>query len=211
MPSEIRVATPDRVDDLAALLARAFVDDPMIVWPYGENRVELVTTFFKAFDDRMADQGWLWEAGDGEGVAAWIPPGSEQVMMDIDRAVRPILAETRARHSEMWDWIADQFPAEPSWYLDHVAVEAERRGNGTGVALIEHGLAFARRDGTPAFLETARPGNVGYYERRGFATYLEADAPNGGPHLWFMRYDPSSRSSSSGSSRETPRSLSGGA
>ena len=63
-------------------------------------------------------------------------------------------------------------------------------GIGVGSALIEHGLAFARRDGTPAFLETGRPGNVPYYERRGFRTYLDEDAPNGGPHIWFMRFDP---------------------
>ena len=56
--------------------------------------------------------------------------------------------------------------------------------------MIEHGLAFARRDRVPAFLETGRPGNVPYYERRGFRTYLDEDAPNGGPHIWFMRFDP---------------------
>jgi ribosomal protein S18 acetylase RimI-like enzyme len=187
---EIHLATPDRVDDLAALLGRTFADDPMIVWPFGPDRVELVTAFFKAFNDGIAAQGWLWEAGDAEGVAAWIPPGSETTMMEIDRSVRPILAESKARHGEMWEWIADHFPPEPSWYLDHIAVDPDRRRSGTGTALIEHGLAFARRDGVPAFLETARAGNVGYYERRGFVTYLDEDAPGGGPHIWFMRYDP---------------------
>ena len=63
------------------------------------------------------------------------------------------------------------------------------RGTGLGAALIRHGLDFADRDGVPAFLETARPGNVAYYERRGFRTIAEGDAPGGGPHLWFMRYD----------------------
>jgi ribosomal protein S18 acetylase RimI-like enzyme len=193
MPVGIRQATPDRVDDLAALLGRTFVDDPMIVWPFGADRAELVTAFFKAFNEGIAARGWLWEAGDAEGVAAWIPPGSDTAMMDIDRSVRPILAESRARHGEMWDWISNHFPPERSWYLDHIAVEPERRGNGIGTALIEHGLAFARRDGTPAFLETARPGNVAYYERRGFVSYLDEDAPGGGPHIWFMRYDPSPR------------------
>lgn len=190
MPVDIRLAGPERVDDLADLLGRTFVDDPMIVWPFGPDRAELVTAFFKAFNDGIAAQGWLWEAGDAEGVAAWIPPGSDTAMMDIDRSVRPVLSESRARHGEMWDWIANHFPPEPSWYLDHIAVDPDRRRSGVGSALIEHGLAFARRDGTPAFLETARPGNVGYYERRGFVTYLEEDAPGGGPHIWFMRYDP---------------------
>jgi GNAT superfamily N-acetyltransferase len=69
-------------------------------------------------------------------------------------------------------------------------VGAEQRGSGIGTALIEHGLGFARRDGVTAFLETGRPGNVAYYERRGFRTFLDGDAPDGGPHIWFMRADP---------------------
>jgi predicted N-acetyltransferase YhbS len=90
----------------------------------------------------------------------------------------------------MWEWIADNFLDEPFWYLDHIGVDADHRGGGVGTALIQHGLAFAERDGVPAFLETGRPGNVAYYERRGFRTITDADAPGGGPHIWFMRYDP---------------------
>jgi GNAT superfamily N-acetyltransferase len=190
MSIPIEPATPDRVDDLAALLGLAFVDDPMIVWPFGADRPDVVTAFFRSFDGEIAARGWLWEAGRGDGVAAWIPPRSGTQMMDVDRAMRSMLAEARARHEELWEWIASNFPDEPAWYLDHIAVEADRRGSGIGTALIDHGLAFARRDRVPAFLETGRPGNVPYYERRGFVTYLDEDAPNGGPHIWFMRCDP---------------------
>jgi GNAT superfamily N-acetyltransferase len=190
MSVEIRPVSPDRVEPLAALLGRAFDDDPMLVWPFGPDRADLVTAFFASFDVELAKRGWLWEAGDGDGVAAWIPPGSDAEMLDIDRAMRSMLEDSEARHGELWDWIGSNFPDEPTWYLDHIAVDAERRGSGIGTALIEHGLAFARRDGVPAFLETGRPGNVPYYERRGFTTYFDEDAPNGGPHIWFMRFDP---------------------
>ena len=186
----IRPATPDRVPELADLLGRAFVDDPMLVWPFGEDRLDAVTAFFRTFDEQIATLGWLWEAGEGDGVAAWIPPGSDEAMMDIDRGMRPMLADARARHHELWEWIAERFPEEPAWYLDHIAVDRERRGDGIGTALIRHGRAFADRDGVPAFLETGRPGNVAYYERLGFRTYLDEDAPGGGPHIWFMRSDP---------------------
>jgi GNAT superfamily N-acetyltransferase len=190
MSEQIVQASVDRVPDLAALLGRAFTDDPMLVWPFGEDRTDLITDFFLTFDEQIADLGWLWEVGPGVGVAAWIPPGSDQVMMDIDRSMRSTLATAGARHEEMWEWIADNFPREPFWYLDHLAVNARDRGTGLGAALIRHGLDFADRDGVPAFLETARPRNVGYYERRGFRTISDDDAPGGGPHLWFMRYDP---------------------
>jgi GNAT superfamily N-acetyltransferase len=190
MSLSIEPASKDRVPALASLLGRAFVDDPMIVWPFGADRLDVVTGFFLVFDELIAANGWLWEAGDGDGVAAWIPPGSDAEMMDIDRALRHMLEGAQQRHGELWEWIAERFPDEPFWYLDHIAVESDRRGSGIGTALIEHGLAFARRDGVTAFLETGRPGNVLYYERRGFRTFLDEDSPGGGPHIWFMRFDP---------------------
>jgi predicted N-acetyltransferase YhbS len=88
-------------------------------------------------------------------------------------------------------------PSRTVLVLDYIAVDTQRRGSGIGTALIEHGLAFARRDGVTAFLETGRPGNVPYYEGRGFRTYLDEDAPNGGPHIWFMRWDPEAERGSS--------------
>jgi GNAT superfamily N-acetyltransferase len=189
MSLPIARATPERVPELTALLGRAFADDPMLVWPFGVGKIEAITDFFRAFDERIAALGWLWEAGAGLGVAAWIPPGSDEVMMEIDRSMRPALSAAEARHGEMWEWIAGNFPDEPFWYLDHVAVDARHRRAGAGSALIQHGLSFADRDGVPAFLETGRPENVRYYERRGFRTISDKDAPGGGPHIWFMRYE----------------------
>jgi ribosomal protein S18 acetylase RimI-like enzyme len=188
-------ASVDRVPDLAHLLGRAFFDDPMIRWPMMDGAgEEVVIEYFHAFDRRIAEHGWLWEAGDGLGVAAWIPPGSNEVVMDFDRELRPLLAQATdddgARYDTMWKWIADTLPDEPYWYLEHLAVDRTHRNAGVGSALIDHGLAFAKNDGVAAALETARPANVSYYEHRGFRTYADADVPGGGPHIWFMRSDP---------------------
>jgi hypothetical protein len=38
-------------------------------------------------------------------------------------------------------------------------------------------------------LEAGNPRNVPYYERLGFEVIAEADAPDGGVHIWFMRCD----------------------
>jgi ribosomal protein S18 acetylase RimI-like enzyme len=71
--------------------------------------------------------------------------------------------------------------------MDLVAVHPSARGRGLGSQLVEHGLALARREGLPAFLETAQQSNVSYYERFGFRVIGEEKAPDGGPTIWFMR------------------------
>jgi ribosomal protein S18 acetylase RimI-like enzyme len=195
MPIDIKPATFERVPELAGLLGRAFADDPMFLWPLGSRAsADRITGFFRIFDERLSPLGWLWEAGNGAGVAGWIPPGSDAEMMEIDRELRPEIAvqteDGGHRYEAMWEWIAEHFPDEPFWYLDHIGVAADRRRAGVGTALIRHGLAFADRDGLPAFLETGRPENVAYYERRGFRTTDHAAVPGGGPPIWFMRYDP---------------------
>jgi GNAT superfamily N-acetyltransferase len=132
----------------------------------------------------------LWETEDGAGTAAWIPPGSdvgiEQVNVATWPVIPPLTDDGGARYQAFWNWLEDHVPDEPHWMLDIVAVDPARQGRGTGTALIRHGLALADRDGVPAFLETGNPRNVPYYERLGFRVAEEGDAPDGGPHMWFM-------------------------
>ena len=62
-------------------------------------------------------------------------------------------------------------------------------GGGLASALVRHGLARARAAGEPAFLETSIASNVPRYEHLGFRVVEQADAPEGGPEIWFMRAD----------------------
>jgi hypothetical protein len=50
--------------------------------------------------------------------------------------------------------------------------------------------AAAGAVGSRAFLSTDTRANVPVYGRCGFVVYEDADAPGGGPHVWFMRWDP---------------------
>ncbi|HZO50363.1 MAG TPA: GNAT family N-acetyltransferase [Gaiellaceae bacterium] len=83
-----------------------------------------------------------------------------------------------------------QLPAAPAWHLDSVGVAAEARGRGIRKPLAEHRLRRAHAAGHAAVLETATPRKVAFYERLGFRVVLDADAPGGGPHVWFLRCDP---------------------
>ena len=195
MATEISRAGPERVPALVDVLARSFADDPIVRWPFPTDgsAVEQCRELFRILDERFVHTGWLWEADDGAGVAMWVPPGAAERFVEIELETRvPIDAMTGdggVRYRGFWDWIEAHLPPEPHWFLDHLAVAPERRGEGLGVALVELGTGFARRDGVPAFLETARPENVGFYERIGFRVVADEPAPGDGPRLWFMRFD----------------------
>ncbi len=191
MTIQINPAGPDRVESLADVFARSFADDPIAVWPLPSDGVEeRVRLNFLQFGGGFAELGMLYEAGDGAGVAAWVPPGSTERMVEMEVGTRAAIAATTtdggARYFAMWDWIEAMVPDVPQWYLDLIAVAPERRGEGIGAALIRWGLDRAKTDGVPAVLETAQPDNVALYEHFGFRVVLEGDVPGGGPHIWFM-------------------------
>lgn len=194
MPT-ITTATPDRVPMLAAVLARTFADDPMVAWPFHDHDVEeRAEALFAAILREYATQSVVLEAGGGAGVAAWIPPGSdmslEQMNVTTRTEVVALTDDEGDRYQRFWDWLESSVPTEPHWMLDMVGVDPARQGEGIGSALVRHGVDRAAADGVPAFLETSKALNVPYYERFGFHTSAEDDAPGGGPHIWFMRVDP---------------------
>ena len=81
-------------------------------------------------------------------------------------------------------------PAEPLWYLDQLGVDPSHQGEGVGGALVRFGLERAAAAGLPAFLETAKERNLGFYASLGFRVVDEGTVPDGGPRIWFMRSDP---------------------
>jgi GNAT superfamily N-acetyltransferase len=184
-----------RASPLALVLGRAFIREPMMWWPLGSDG-DLAARFgrcFAAFLEVALPLGLVWEAGQADGVAVWIGPGQREAW-DLDPWDQPrILTEAEdggRRYQAFWEWVATHEPTEPSWQLDTIAVAPELQGRGIGRALIEAGLARARVDATSAFLSTGTPTNVAVYGRCGFHVYDEADAPDGGPRIWFMRWDP---------------------
>src|SRR5262249_62046769 len=64
-------------------------------------------------------------------------------------------------------------PPEPHWYLATLGVQPGFQGGGRGSALLERWLEAVAADALPAWLETDREANLGFYRRVGFEVALE--------------------------------------
>jgi GNAT superfamily N-acetyltransferase len=192
---EIRQAGPERLLPLADLLGRAFVVEPMMRWSLGvhSDLEERFVRCFEFFLEGVIAAGTVWEAGEALGATAWIAPGEMDVWRDaqmIDTRMHELTEDDGRRYDAFWEWVDSRVPDEPLWFLDSVGVASHARGRGIGGALIRSGLERARAAGVDAFLETGNPRNVPVYEHLGFRVVEAADAPDGGPRIWFMRWSP---------------------
>jgi GNAT superfamily N-acetyltransferase len=188
------------LDVICRTLAKAFVDEPMSTWPFDgvTDPARAIEESFRRWDADNIELGIVFEIAAGAGAAVWVPPELADRWTELERLARPdiyvLTADNGVRFERMWEWVEAHEPTEPAWHLDRVGVDPASRGQGLGTALIELGLRRAAEAGVPAFLETATEGNVSMYASLGFQVYDEGNAPDGGPQIWFMRYDTPSES-----------------
>ena len=192
MPSGvIRVATRADRDAIAITLARAFADDPATsyIFPDRAERVRRLPKMFRLiFDEDVGGMPLI--TGDGEAATLWRKPGQAEIgKLEMLRQLFPLIGAfgtALGRAMRVGDAIDAHHPPGPYWYLHIAGVDPLHQGKGLGSASIRQGLAKAREDNVPAFLETATPRNVGLYQSLGFEVIDEWDVPKGGPHFWSM-------------------------
>lgn len=195
---QIGPADSSRIAEVARVLGRAFVTEPMLTWPLGGRGDDLEERCIRAYAlylGPLLDKGLVWETAEGHGALVLVPPDQADVWGDAlthvdDSTTHDVTDDGGLRHERFYEWVASKIPPEPLWHLDSVAVEPGWQGRGIGSALVAFGLERARESNTAVILETGTPRNVLLYERLGFHVVEEADSPEGGPHVWFMRRDP---------------------
>lgn len=170
-----------------------------MTWPLGGRSGDLEERCIRTYAQYLGplvDAGLVWETTDGHGALVLVSPDGGEVWddalrhVDDDSTTDDLTDDGGLRHERFWGWVASKIPSEPLWHLDSVAVEPGWQGRGIGSALIEFGLEQTRETNTGCVLETGTSRNVPLYERLGFRVVQEADSPDGGPHVWFMRRDP---------------------
>ncbi|HEV7930892.1 MAG TPA: GNAT family N-acetyltransferase [Actinomadura sp.] len=199
-PIPIRTAVATDADSLAAVLGRAFADDPVWGWliPDPGSRVTRMTRVFGALLRQVHLPHAATEVAGREGPveagALWTPPGRWRVSPAAQaRQILPVLRGFGRRTPTALRALATierQHPEEPHWYLALLGTNPPAQGNGLGAALLRSRLDRCDREGMPAYLESSKDGNVPYYERFGFRVTEELAMPGGCPPVWLMWREP---------------------
>jgi ribosomal protein S18 acetylase RimI-like enzyme len=191
----VRPATRDDVPALSGMLERAFDDDPVTRWVYGEGtgRPRWSRRFFAWQLRRLLPQDVTWTAGPRDGVAMWaLPDRWREGALDVLRLLWATLPGVLPRAPQVLRGlgeIEERHPERRHLYLAVLGVEPDRQGQGVGSELLRPGLELCDRERLPAYLETARERNVDFYARHGFRVDHEVRLP-GGPPVWLMWREP---------------------
>jgi ribosomal protein S18 acetylase RimI-like enzyme len=199
-------AQPIRLDiskrrQAAAMLARAFRDDPLYqaLLPEENKRRKLLLWLH----DRMLRYCFLYGTihtlPSLEGAACWLPPGRTEPT--IGRILRSGLiglplrmgpaAYMRFRtYMERSTELRRQNSPDAYWYLWVLGVDLPHQGQGVGGRLIRPVLEHADASGTVCYLETETERNLAFYERHGFRIMAEAGVPGLDVRTWSLIREP---------------------
>ena len=177
-------------------LTAAFDADPLFTWlfPDPTARPLALRTINRVALDFGLRYGRVTQAGDGQAVAIWVPPGVSVTtghmllsgMLGMEFRVGFRATARFGGANEAMGRIHAAHVPEPHWYLLIVGVSPATQGGGLGSALVADGLAMADAEHQRVYLETSAPRNLPFYERFGFRTVETTTLSDGGPQAWAL-------------------------
>jgi ribosomal protein S18 acetylase RimI-like enzyme len=170
----IETLPPELVESAIAVLARAFVTNPLHVAAFGPARLDRNETFFRIGLNAMKGRKVAVRVGGRiVGVAHWALSHQCQFSaLDKFRTlpvmVRGFGPRTAARVLAWVSAWSARDMAEPHCHLGPIGVDPDAQGHGIGSMLMQQYCTVFDRMAVCGFLETDRPENVTFYERFGF-------------------------------------------
>jgi ribosomal protein S18 acetylase RimI-like enzyme len=196
-PVGVRRATSADVPALAAVLARAFLDDPVASWAWRPDRLRLgaLERFHGVRLRQLLAGEEVWTSDELTCAALWAPPASwhmtlSETAMLVPCFLRPRLFVRMPLVALGWEKLERAHPRRPPhFYLAVLGTEPRAQGRGLGSAVLGGVLEGCDRDGVAAYLESSKERNIDFYARHGFRV-LEEIRLLRGPPMWRMWRDP---------------------
>ncbi|WP_203963568.1 GNAT family N-acetyltransferase [Actinocatenispora thailandica] len=199
----VRRVRRGEVGAAAATLARAFDDDPVMRWMFGDEQIlrvglpRMFGTMIRRFHLHHGATELVAGAGGPLGVATWDPPGRWRTpwwrtMWAVPSLLRAMPGRVAAAQAIVTA-IETVHPSEPHWYLAYLGTDPSAQRQGIGGRLLRSRLAVCDAEAAPAYLESSNEANVPYYRSFGFEVTREIAVPDGGPTLWAMWRPPAAR------------------
>ena len=185
----------------AAMLARAFHDDPLMRYaiPDSDERARLLPSLYERMIRFGMLAGEVYATGDvPEGVAIWIPPNAKWTRENIEASGMHEFAtlignDAYQRYREVvsqeWQARLREIPG-PGWYLFILGVEPRVQRRGLGGALMRPILARAYIEQVVCYLETENERNVAFYLKQGFDLIVSEEAGHSSVRFWTFRRNP---------------------
>lgn len=183
--------------DIAAALADAFFDDPVMTWILQDDasRVRRLRGLFSTLlRGHYLPLGTVWTTSAMEGAALWAPPGKG--VIPTSRVLLNGLSLLRALGTQAYvalqalTHVEKLHPKETHWYLGVLGTRRAEQGKGIGSAVLQPALERCDAEGIPAYLESSKESNIAFYRRHGFEVTGEIALPLGGPTVWPMWREP---------------------
>ncbi len=190
-----REASESDLEPMRRCLAEAFEDDPVSVFLFPDeiSRRARLESFYRLILGLMTEHGAIYTDDLVRSVAVWQAPAArKQTLLDRILGALITFAELRTsslRALELQRAVAQAQIGEPHWYLALLGTGPAHQGQGIGSAMLRPILERCDATRLPAYLESSKEQNLGFYERHGFRLTQELRVRDG-PKLWAMVREP---------------------
>ena len=189
--ASVRAATWADAEPLAAMLARAFLDDPLTSHLIADpaRRPATLPRLFRLLLKLGLPYRACYVTSGCEAAALWRPPDGWHVTLwqYISNApeLLAIFGAGVLNVMTTMDHVEKVHPKSAHWYLQTIGTDPGLQGKGYGSLIMRDQLARADAAGLPCYLESSKDTNVPIYQSFGFEVTGEIKLPNG-PTLWPM-------------------------
>jgi GNAT superfamily N-acetyltransferase len=192
--ANVREATVGESRQVCAVLAAAFVDDPVLRFLFRSPR-RLDARMRRLFAAELAYQvlpnGRVITTDDFRGASLELPPSGASMVVPLSGAFGFLraLGASLPRATRLQRFFELHHIKEPHYYIRYIGVAPPFQGQGVGAELLRPTLDRCDAEGVAAYLEASTERSAAFYARLGFEHLGELQVPDG-PRFWPMRRPP---------------------